>query len=88
MWREYAYNIDAGLLGEALIEHGKEMGAKVIDKKVTEIKIIDKDKIDYIVTEDGQRIDADFFIDCSGFNRLVPKACGYKPKQFKPKDPY
>jgi tryptophan halogenase len=87
MWREYAYNIDAGLLGETLIKHGKEMGAKVIDKRVTEIKIINGDKIDYIVTEDGERVDADFFIDCSGFNRLVPKACGYKPKSWKSENP-
>jgi len=83
MWREYAYNVDSGLLGETLLKHGQEMGAKVIDKKVTEIKIINGDKIDYIVTEDGERVDADFFIDCSGFERLVPNACGYKPKQFK-----
>ena len=34
MWREYAYNIDAGLLGEVLIKHGKKLGAKVIDKKI------------------------------------------------------
>jgi tryptophan halogenase len=83
IWKEYAYHVDAGLLGEKLLKHGQEMGAKVIDKTVTEIKIIDGDKIDYIITEDGDRVDADFFIDCSGFNRLVPKACGYKPKQFK-----
>ena len=82
MWREYAYNIDAGLLGEKLIEHGKKLGAKVIDKKIKEIKIIDEDRIDYLVTEDGQRIDADFFIDCSGFKRLVPNACGYTTKKF------
>ena len=83
MWREYAYNIDAGLLGEKLLKHGQELGAKVVDKKVTEIKIINEDKIDYIITENGERIEADFFIDCSGFERLVPNACGYKPKQFK-----
>ena len=27
-------------------------------------------------------MDADFFIDCSGFKRLVPNACGYTPKKF------
>ena len=88
MWREYAYNIDAGLLGKALMEHGLKLGGKILDKKIIEVNIIDeiesssKDKIDYLTAEDGTRIEGDFFIDCSGFKRLVPNACGYTPKKF------
>ena len=40
-----------------------------------------------MVTEDGQRLEADFFIDCSGFRRLVPNACEYKPKSWKSENP-
>ena len=82
MWREYAYNIDAGLLGKALMEHGLKLGGKILDKKIKEVNIIDEDKIDYLTAEDGTRIEGDFFIDCSGFKRLVPNACGYTPKKF------
>ena len=87
MWREYAYNVDAGLLGKKLMEHGEELGGKILNKKIKEVKIIDGDKIDYLVTEDGQRLEADFFIDCSGFRRLVPNACEYKPKSWKSENP-
>ena len=87
MWREYAYNVDPGLLGKKLMEHGEELGGKILNKKIKEVKIIDGDKIDYLVTEDGQRLEADFFIDCSGFRRLVPNACEYKPKSWKSENP-
>ena len=87
MWREYAYNVDAGLLGKKLMEHGEELGGKILNKKIKEVKIINGDKVDYLITEDGQRIEADFFIDCSGFKRLVPNACGYKPKSWKSENP-
>jgi len=82
-WNEYSFNVDAELLGNKLMEHGKKLGGQILDKEIKEVKIIDEDKIDYLITDDGERIDADFFIDCSGFKRLVPNACGYKPIQFK-----
>lgn len=82
MWREYAYNIDAGLLGKALMEHGEKLGGKILDKKIKEVKVLSDEKIDYLTAEDGTRIEGDFFIDCSGFKRLVPNACGHTPKKF------
>ena len=34
LWREYAFNIDAGLFGQALIKYAKELGAKVTHKNI------------------------------------------------------
>ena len=81
-WREYAFHIDADLFGEKLLDVAIERGATLRDVKIKDVKIIDGDKIDYLTLENGERIEADFFIDCSGFKRLVPNACGYTPIQF------
>ncbi len=86
-WNEYAFNVDAELLGDKLMEHGEKLGGQILDKEIKEVKIIDEDKIDYLITDDGERIDADFFIDCSGFNRLVPNAIGLTPKSWKDENP-
>ena len=82
IWREYAYHIDAELLGKKLLDVAVERGATLRDVKIKDVKIIDGNKIDYLTLEDGSRIEADFFIDCSGFKRLVPNACGYEPKKY------
>jgi tryptophan halogenase len=87
VWREYAYNIDAGLLGKKLLDVAIERGAIINDVKISEVKIIDTDKIDYLITDDGKKIEGDFFVDCSGFNRLIPNACGYTPKSWKDENP-
>ena len=79
MWREYAYHIDAELFGKKLLDVAVERGATLRDVKIKDVKIINGDKIDYLTLEDDSRVDADFFVDCSGFNRLIPNACGYTP---------
>ena len=65
-----------------LLDVAVERGATLRDVKIKDVKIIDGNKIDYLTLEDGSRIEADFFIDCSGFKRLVPNACGYEPKKY------
>ncbi len=73
-WSEisYAYHFDASLYGQFLRQHSKQFGVKHIDGKVMDvIKNTDNGYIKSLTLESGQSIEADFFIDCSGFKGLL-----------------
>lgn len=74
IWPEYAYNIDATALGQTLIEAALEKGATRIRKTVRQVVPADGETISHLILADGERVDADFFVDCSGFRRLIPTA--------------
>jgi tryptophan 7-halogenase len=62
----YAYHLDAGKLAQFLKELSKERGAHHKVQKVVEIER-DGDDIAVITLDNGERIEADIFIDCTGF---------------------
>ncbi len=82
VWPEYAFNIDAHAFARKLIDVGLQNGATHIRKTIAEVVTAGDDAISHLVLEDGQRIDADFFVDCSGFQRLIPKALGLQITRF------
>ncbi len=67
----YGYHFDAVLLGQFL--HKKALARGVVYKSchVAEATLDEKGDIAAIVTRDGERIAADFFIDCTGFAGLL-----------------
>lgn len=68
----YAYHFDAGLYARFLRNFAEKCGVERIDAKVTEV--IQQQETGYIqslMLEGGEKISADFFIDCTGFKGLL-----------------
>ncbi len=68
----YAYQFDAGLYAAFLRRHAQARGVKRIEGKITEVKQHpDSGFIQSLVLENGEQVQGDFFIDCSGFRGLL-----------------
>ncbi len=67
----YAYHFDSALLGKFLKENAVKLGVKHIQGKVTQVEVHLNYDIAAVHTQKGQRIEADFFVDCTGFRALL-----------------
>lgn len=68
----YAFHFDAGLYARFLREYSEARGVTRTEGKVVNtILRADDGFIEAVQLESGERIDADFFIDCSGFRGLL-----------------
>ena len=74
----YAFHMDAGLYAKYLRKIAEENGCKRIEGKITQVNFdTQSGDIDHLVMENGQTIDGDLFVDCSGFvGLLINKALG------------
>ena len=67
----YGYHFDAVLLGRFLQKKAIERGVRHRACHVAEVKHHENGDLAAAVTKEGERIDADFFVDCSGFGGLL-----------------
>jgi len=68
----YAYHFDAHLYAKHLRGLAESRGAKRFEGKVTGVeRDAESGFVTAVVMEDGRRIEADLFIDCSGFRSLI-----------------
>ena len=68
----YAFQFDAGLYAAFLRERAEAQGVKRTEAHIVDVKLNKESGfIDSIVLEDGSNIEADLFIDCSGFKGLL-----------------
>jgi tryptophan 7-halogenase len=68
----HAYHFDAGLYAAFLRRYAEKLGATRIEGKISGATTRATDGfVDAVVMENGQRIEADLFIDCSGFRGLL-----------------
>ncbi len=67
----YAYHLDAGLLAGFLRDLCKTRGVEHIIDHVRGVECDAQGNIDSVHTEQGRKLSADFFIDCSGFRSLL-----------------
>jgi tryptophan halogenase len=74
----YAYQFDATLFAPYLRERAEGMGAKRTEGRIVDVELDpETGNIVAVRLEDGQRIEGDLFIDCSGFvSLLIGKALG------------
>jgi tryptophan halogenase len=72
----HAYHIDNALVGKYLLKKSK--GIRIVDGVVEEaLRDSETGHIQSLKMDDGDQIEGDFFIDCSGFRRiLIDKTLG------------
>ncbi|MEQ9175342.1 MAG: tryptophan 7-halogenase [Alphaproteobacteria bacterium] len=67
----YSYHFDGHSVGAWLSKRAQAEGVKRIEGKVVEVRKDESGNVASLVLEDGRIETADFFVDCSGFRRLL-----------------
>lgn len=65
-----AYHLDAKLYAQSLKEIALQRGVKLYNKRVVEIKQSDT-TTEYLTLEGGERLNAELYIDCTGFKNIL-----------------
>jgi hypothetical protein len=68
---QYGFHFNAGLLGEFLRKKGVARGIQCREAHVEDVVLTDDGEVSHLLTKDGERLEADFFVDCSGFGSLI-----------------
>ncbi|GIU22966.1 tryptophan 7-halogenase [Shewanella schlegeliana] len=68
---EYGYHFDSALLGEYLKERAIGLGARHVCDTVEHIETNENNIIKLLVTQSGEIISSELFIDCTGFSALL-----------------
>ena len=67
----YAYHFDASLYAKYLRGLAEQHGVKRTEGRIVDVGVHDNGDIASVSLEDGRVLEADFFIDCSGFRALL-----------------
>lgn len=81
---EYGYHFNSHLLGEFLKNLGKKRGVHYIKANVTGIETHPNGDIRSLTTDRGEKLEAAWFVDCSGFaSVLMQKALNVNFRSYK-----
>jgi tryptophan halogenase len=72
----FAYHLDSrhlvAYLTETAIERGvRHLQHKIVDAAICEVEGDDDPHVSHLLTEDGDKLEFDFFVDCSGFRSFL-----------------
>ena len=80
----HGYHFDSGLLGQYLAELAVSRGARHTQAKIVDVEMATDGNIAALLDEYGSRIEADMFVDCTGFTSvLLQKSLGVNFESFK-----
>jgi tryptophan halogenase len=79
----HAYHFDAHLVGQYFKKLSLNSGAQCIDAEVIDVNLKEDGNIQSVTMQNGETISADFFIDASGFNRILLTKMGIKYSSYK-----
>jgi len=66
-----AFHFDGHKVGAFFKEVCEKDGVKHIDSKIKDVELLEDGSIKSVLIEDGVRVSGDFFIDCTGFARVL-----------------
>lgn len=73
----YGYHFDAHLVGAVLREHAIGLGVQHLQRHVEHIEVGETGDVTALVVREGEHIDGDWFVDCSGFRGgIIQQALG------------
>ena len=67
----YAFHFDAGLYAAFLRRFAEGLGVTRVEGRIADVRIADDGAVAGVTLADGRTLDAEFFIDCSGFRGLL-----------------
>lgn len=67
----FALHFDAGLVAQYLRGHAERAGVMRLDRRIRTAEIGEDGNITALIDDAGDRLSADFYIDCSGFRGLL-----------------
>ncbi|MBO9489327.1 tryptophan 7-halogenase [Endozoicomonas sp. G2_1] len=80
----YGYHFNSHLLGQFLADYAIGKGVKHTQAKISSVDTARDGSVAALLTEQGERIEADFFVDCTGFaSVLMQKTLGVEFTPFK-----
>ena len=67
----YGYHFDAYKLGAFLRGWATGEGVTHLERRIAEVEITENGDVAALLCEGGERIEGDFFVDCSGFRSVI-----------------
>ena len=67
----YAWHFDAALVAQYLREYALRLGVQRIEARVENVELDCEGAVQNLRLQDNSRLDADFFIDCTGFRAAL-----------------
>jgi len=74
IWPEFAWNVDAKAMAKEFKKLALDRGLEIIDDNITSLEFDENKQITAINLEKNGTNNYDFYIDCSGFKRLIPNS--------------
>lgn len=68
---DYAYHFDTAFLAEFLKQRCIAGGIDYVVDDITDVAVAENGDLDYLETSSNGRLDGDFFVDCTGFRRML-----------------
>ena len=76
---DYGYHFDSGLLGNFLKQHAIKLGVHHVIGTISSVAQHDNGDINSVLLTTGEKIEGDFFVDCSGFSGLLINQTLHEP---------